>query len=135
CGLADSQGLLIGGRLTQGFGAAMMSPAALSILTTTFNDAADRHRALGTWAGISGLAAAVGVFFGGMLTQDFGWRWVFFVNLPLCVLVLIGAFRILSADQGRTTAGGFGAVGAGVGPRGLVGVIFPLREAPDGGRG
>jgi EmrB/QacA subfamily drug resistance transporter len=135
CGLADSQGLLIGGRLTQGFGAAMMSPAALSILTTTFNDAADRHRALGVWAGISGLAAAVGVFFGGLLTQDFGWRWVFFVNLPLCVLVLIGAFRILSADQGRTTAGGFDAIGAVLATGGMLLLIFTLVKAPDVGWG
>ncbi len=135
CGLADSQGLLIGGRLTQGFGAAMMSPAALSILTTTFNDAADRHRALGVWAGISGLAAAVGVFFGGLLTQDFGWRWVFFVNLPLCVLVLIGAFRILSADQGRTTAGDFDAIGAALATGGMLVLIFTLVKAPDVGWG
>jgi EmrB/QacA subfamily drug resistance transporter len=135
CGLADSQGLLIGGRLTQGFGAAMMSPAALSILTTTFNDAADRHRALGVWAGISGLAAAVGVFFGGLLTQDFGWRWVFFVNLPLCVLVLIGAFRILSADQGRATAGGFDAIGAALVTAGMLLLIFTLVKAPDVGWG
>jgi EmrB/QacA subfamily drug resistance transporter len=135
CGLADSQGLLIGGRLTQGFGAAMMSPAALSILTTTFNDAADRHRALGTWAGISGLAAAVGVFFGGLLTQDFGWRWVFFVNLPLCVLVLIGAFRILSADQGRSVPGGFDAIGAVLATGGMLLLIFTLVKAPDVGWG
>ena len=59
CGLADSQGLLVGGRLAQGFGAAMMSPAALSILTTTFQGS-DRHKALGVWAGISGLASAAG---------------------------------------------------------------------------
>jgi EmrB/QacA subfamily drug resistance transporter len=135
CGLADSQGLLIGGRLTQGFGAAMMSPAALSILTTTFNDAADRHRALGVWAGISGLAAAVGVFFGGLLTQDFGWRWVFFVNLPLCVLVLIGAFRILSADQGRSVPGGFDAIGAALATGGMLLLIFTLVKAPDVGWG
>ena len=68
CGLADSQGLLVGSRLAQGFGAAMMSPAALSILTTTFQGS-DRHKALGVWAGISGMASAVGLFFGGLLTQ------------------------------------------------------------------
>ena len=135
CGLADSQGLLIGGRLTQGFGAAMMSPAALSILTTTFHEGTDRHKALGVWAGISGLAAAVGVFFGGLLTQDFGWRWVFFVNLPLCVLVLIGAFRILSADQGRTTAGGFDGIGAVLVTAGMLVLIFTLVKAPDVGWG
>jgi EmrB/QacA subfamily drug resistance transporter len=135
CGLAGSQGLLIGCRLTQGFGAAMMSPAALSILTTTFNDPADRHRALGTWAGISGLAAAVGVFFGGLLTEDFGWRWVYFVNLPLCLVVLVGAFRVLSADRDRTRAGGFDAVGAVLATGGMLALIFTLVKAPDVGWG
>ena len=108
CGLANSQGLLVGARLAQGIGAAMMTPAALSILTTTFVDS-ERHKALGVWAGISGLAAAVGVFFGGVLTEEFGWRWVFFVNLPLCARVLIGAFQILKADHGRPVPGGFDA--------------------------
>jgi EmrB/QacA subfamily drug resistance transporter len=134
CGLADNQGLLIGGRLAQGFGAAMMSPAALSILTTTFQDS-DRHQALGVWAGISGLAAAVGVFFGGLLTQDFGWRWVFFVNLPLCVLVLSGTFRILKADHGRASAGGFDAIGAVLVTAGMLVLIFTLVKAPDVGWG
>ncbi len=99
CGLADNQGLLVGARFAQGFGAAMMSPAALSILTTTFQGA-DRHKALGVWAGISGMASAVGLLFGGVLTQEFGWRWVFFVSLPICALVLFAAFRILKADHG-----------------------------------
>jgi EmrB/QacA subfamily drug resistance transporter len=134
CGLADNQGLLIGGRLAQGFGAAMMSPAALSILTTTFQDS-DRHKALGVWAGISGLAAAVGVFFGGLLTQDFGWRWVFFVNLPLCVLVLSGTFRILKADHGRASAGGFDAIGAVLVTASMLVLIFTLVKAPDVGWG
>ena len=134
CGLADSQGLLVGARLAQGFGAAMMSPAALSILTTTFQDS-DRHKALGVWAGISGLAAAVGVFFGGLLTQDFGWRWVFFVNLPLCALVLFGAFRILKADHGRSVPGGFDAVGAVLVTASMLLLIFTLVKAPDEGWG
>jgi EmrB/QacA subfamily drug resistance transporter len=134
CGLADSQGLLVGARLAQGFGAAMMSPAALSILTTTFQHS-DRHKALGVWAGISGLAAAVGVFFGGLLTQDFGWRWVFFVNLPLCALVLFGAFRILKADHGRSGPGGFDAVGALLVTASMLLLIFTLVKAPDEGWG
>ena len=134
CGLADNQGLLVGARLAQGFGAAMMSPAALSILTTTFQDS-DRHKALGVWAGISGLAAAVGVFFGGLLTQDFGWRWVFFVNLPMCALVLFGAFRILKADHGRSVPGGFDALGAVLVTASMLLLIFTLVKAPDEGWG
>src|SRR5580692_6261589 len=128
CGLADSQGLLVGARLAQGIGAAMMSPAALSILTTTFRGS-DRHKALGVWAGISGLASAVGLFFGGLLTQDIGWRWVFFVNLPMGALVLFGAFRMLTADHGRSGPGGFDAVGAVLVTASMLLLIFTLVKA------
>ena len=83
-----------------------MTPAALSILTTTFQGS-DRHKALGVWAGISGMASAVGLLVGGMLTQEFGWRWVFFVSLPLAAVVLFGTFRLLKADHGRSGAGRF----------------------------
>jgi len=134
CGLTDSQGLLVGARLAQGFGAAMMSPAALSILTTTFAGS-DRHKALGLWAGISGLATAVGLLLGGVLTEDFGWRWVFFVNLPVSALVLLGAFRILKADHGRTAPGGFDAVGAVLVTASMLLLIFTLVRAPDEGWG
>ncbi|MEZ0091863.1 MFS transporter [Streptacidiphilus sp. EB129] len=134
CGLADNQGLLVGGRLAQGFGAAMMSPAALSILTTTFQDS-DRHKALGVWAGISGMASAAGLLFGGVLTEDFGWRWVFFVNLPMSALVLFGALRILEADHGRSVPGGFDAFGAVLATAGMLLLIFTLVQAPNDGWG
>jgi EmrB/QacA subfamily drug resistance transporter len=143
CGLADNQGLLVGARLAQGFGAAMMSPAALSILTTTFQGS-DRHKALGLWAGISGMASAVGIVVGGLLTEEVGWRWVFFVNLPMCALVLFGAFRILTADHGRSVGsvrsvrsvpGGFDAVGAVLVTVGMLLLIFTLVKAPDAGWG
>ena len=132
CGLAGSQGLLVGARLAQGFGAAMMTPAALSILTTSFQGS-DRYKALGVWAGISGLAAAVGVFFGGLLTQELGWRWVFFVNLPIAALVLFGAFRMLKADHGRSVPGGFDALGSVLVTASMLLLIFTLVKAPDEG--
>jgi EmrB/QacA subfamily drug resistance transporter len=134
CGLADSQGLLVGGRLVQGFGAAMMSPAALSILTTTFQGT-DRHKALGVWAGISGLASAAGLLVGGVLAQELGWRWVFFVNVPMGALVLFGAFRILKADHGRKAPGGFDAIGAVLVTAGSLLLIFSIVKAPDEGWG
>src|SRR6516225_4036298 len=81
-GLAPNSGVLIGARLAQGVGAAMMLPAALSILTTTFNEGTDRLKALGVWGAVAGIASAVGVFLGGVLSEGLGWRWVFFVNLP-----------------------------------------------------
>jgi EmrB/QacA subfamily drug resistance transporter len=134
CGLADTQGLLVGARLAQGLGAAMMSPAALAILTTTFQGS-DRHKALGAWAGISGMATAVGLILGGLLTTDFGWRWVFFVSLPVAALVLFGAFRILKADHGRSVPGGFDALGAVLVTAGMLLLIFTLVKAPDEGWG
>src|SRR5258708_9866610 len=79
-GLAGSEGMLVGARLAQGLGAAMMLPAALSILTTTFSEGKDRHTALGVWGGVAGLASAVGVLLGGGLTEGPGWRWGFFVH-------------------------------------------------------
>ena len=85
--------MLIGARLGQGAGAALMAPAGLSILTTTFSQGTDRNRALGVWGAVSGLAAAAGVFLGGVLSQGPGWRWVLFVNLPVCALILAGACR------------------------------------------
>ena len=94
-GLAVNAGMLVGARLAQGVGAALMAPAALSILTTTFRQGSDRNRALGVWGAISGLAAATGVFLGGVLSQGPGWRWVLFVNLPVCALILAGAARLL----------------------------------------
>src|SRR5713101_1208725 len=101
CGLAQNSETLVAGRLAQGLGAAMMSPAALSILTTRFNQGTDRLKALGAWGAMVGLASAVGVFLGGLLSGGPGWRWVFFVNPPICALVLIAAFRLVDNDNKR----------------------------------
>lgn len=86
-GLAATGGMLIAGRAAQGVGAALLSPAALSIVTTTFHGP-ERNRALGVWAGIGGTGAAVGVLAGGLLTSGPGWEWVFFVNVPVGLAVL-----------------------------------------------
>ena len=98
-GLARNESTLIAARLAQGLGAALMAPAALSLVTTLFKEGVDRHKALGIWGAISGLGAAAGVFFGGVLSEGPGWRWVLFVNLPFCALILVGAFRLLSGDR------------------------------------
>lgn len=86
-GLAQNEVLLIGGRITQGIGAALLSPAALSTVTTTFHGA-ERNKALGVWAGLGGIGFAAGVLLGGILTAGPGWRWAFFVNVPVGVAVL-----------------------------------------------
>src|SRR5882762_8659437 len=84
-GFAGSAGILVTARLSQGVGAAMMLPAALSLLTTMFKEGPDRHKALGVWGGVAGLASAAGVFLGGVLAEGPGWRWVLWVNPPICV--------------------------------------------------
>ena len=99
-GLAGSAGLLVAARLVQGTGAALMAPAALSELTISFREGKDRNTALGAWGAVSGMAAAVGVFLGGVISQGPGWRWVFFVNPPVCVMVAAGALVLLAADRG-----------------------------------
>src|SRR4051794_12821477 len=87
-GLAWSEGSLIAFRSLQGLGAAMLSPAALSILTTTFKEGRERNIALGIWGAASGSGGAAGVLLGGALTSAFSWSWIFFINVPAGVLVL-----------------------------------------------
>src|SRR5438132_4367046 len=87
-GLAWSEGSLIGFRALQGLGAALLSPAALSILTTTFQEGRDRNIALGVWGAASGSGGAAGVLLGGVLTSSLSWSWIFFVNVPVGVLIL-----------------------------------------------
>src|SRR5690242_19590246 len=112
-GLANSAGLLVAARLVQGIGAALMAPAALSELTTSFREGKDRNTALGAWGAVSGMAAAAGVFLGGVISQGPGWRWVFFVNPPVCVMVAAGALVLLAADRGgRTGTRAFDSQGA-----------------------
>src|SRR5579872_5078038 len=111
-GLADSQGLLIAARLAQGMGGALMAPAALSSLATTFTEGGDRNTALGVWGAVSGIAGAAGVFLGGVLSQGPGWRWVMFVNPPLCVPILAATFWLLPGESGRKRTGGFDIQGS-----------------------
>src|SRR2546421_2846268 len=104
-GLANSAGLLVAARLVQGTGAALMAPAALSALTTTFREGKDRNTALGVWGAVSGMAAAAGVFLGGGVSQGPGWRWIFFVNPPVCVMVAAGAGALLARGPAAMTRG------------------------------
>jgi EmrB/QacA subfamily drug resistance transporter len=135
-GLAGSAGLLVAARLVQGIGAAMMLPAALSILTTTFEDGPERHKALGVWGGVGGLASAAGVLFGGLLTEGPGWRWVMFVNPLAAVFVLAGVFLLLSGDRPRRTPlANFDLLGAVLATVGMLLLVFTLVEAPSQGWG
>jgi EmrB/QacA subfamily drug resistance transporter len=133
-GLAQSEGMLIGARLAQGVGAAMMIPAALSILTTTF-DGSDRHKALGAWGGVAGLASGLGVFLGGVISGGPGWRWVFFVNIPVCALDLFLAFRLLRSERHRARLANFDVIGAILATAGMLLLIYAIVEAPTAGWG
>ncbi|GAA4489421.1 MFS transporter [Rhodococcus olei] len=134
-GFAGTGDLLIAARLAQGVGAALMLPAALSILTTTFPEGPERRAALGVWGGVGGLASAVGVFLGGLLTEGPGWRWVLFVNPLVCVLVLPAVFALIPADRSPGRAGRVDAVGALLATGGMLLLVHALVEAPDRGWG
>jgi EmrB/QacA subfamily drug resistance transporter len=132
-GLAANAAMLVGARLAQGTGAALMAPAGLSILTTAFSQGDDRNRALGVWGAISGLAAAAGVFLGGVLSQGPGWRWVLFVNLPVCALILAGAARLLPAGRPGPRGAGFDIPGAVLATGGMLLLVYALVRAPEQG--
>lgn len=132
-GSAQTEALLIAARLAQGAGAALMSPAALSILTTTFTSPRERNAALGIWAAVPGLAGASGVMLSGFLTQGPGWRWIFYLNVPVATLAGLGAVAIVSRDDRSRRRSSFDARGAVLGTSGMLLVIYTLVRAPDVG--
>ena len=129
-GFAESSGVLVGARLAQGLGAAMTLPAALSILTTSFREGQERNTALGVWGGIAGLASALGVLLGGLLTEGLGWRWVMFVNPIAVVLVLGGILRLLLGERRRARLENFDVLGALLATGGMLLLVYALVKAP-----
>ncbi|HXE44296.1 MAG TPA: MFS transporter [Conexibacter sp.] len=131
-GLASSAGWLIAARGLQGLGAAIVSPAALSIVTTTFTEGAERNKALGIWGALAGAGGAVGVLMGGMLTQWAGWEWVLFVNVPIGLAAAIAAPRFVreSRSHERTSLDILGAVTV---TAGLVALVYALVDAHSAG--
>ena len=134
-GIASSEGMLIGARLVQGAGAAMMIPAALSTLTTTFSSGTERTKALGAWGAMAGLGSAVGVFLGGVISAGPGWRWVFFVNLPVCVVALRAISELIPGDGGRARLRDFDVAGAVLATSGMLLLVYAIVEAPSVGWG
>src|ERR1044071_8805360 len=98
CGLAGSPGMLIGARVVQGLGAALMNPATLSIITVTFPPR-QRGTAIGIWVGVSALALAIGPLVGGVITERISWNWIFFINVPVGILGIVAAFLFI--DESR----------------------------------
>ena len=134
-GLAHSSSLLVGARFAQGLGAALLSPAALSSLTSTFRTTRDRNTALGVWAAVSGIGGAAGVLFGGLLTEGPGWRWVLFVNVPFAAVAVLGAFALLKKERMRFRLASFDALGAVLVTGGMLLLVYALVKAPDVGWG
>jgi EmrB/QacA subfamily drug resistance transporter len=134
-GLAINSTALVAARVAQGIGAALMAPAGLSILTTSFTEGKDRTRALGVWGAVSGVAAAAGVLLGGVLSEGPGWRWVLFVNIPVCVAIVLAAFRLVPGTRRRAQAGTFDVAGAVLITTAMLLLIYSLVNAPDAGWG
>jgi EmrB/QacA subfamily drug resistance transporter len=134
-GLAGGAGVLVGARLAQGLGAALMLPAALSLLTTSFKEGPDRYKALGVWGGVAGLASAAGVFLGGVLTEGPGWRWVLFVNPPIAVALLGAIFWLIPGEQRRAPLANFDVIGTVLVSGGMLLLVYALVKAPDQGWG
>ena len=129
-GLADSSGMFVAARLGQGVGAALMLPAALSTLTTTFAAGADRNRALGIWGAVAGLSSAIGILAGGALVEGPGWRWVMFVNPIACVLIVPAVLMVLPADRPVAKTKRFDLAGSTLVTGGMLLLVFALVRAP-----
>ncbi len=127
-GFARSEGALIGARVIQGLGAAVITPAALSILTTTFREGRERNIALGAWGAVGGFGAAAGVLLGGVLTDALSWEWIFFVNVPVGVIALIVSPFLLGESR-DATAKHFDAIGAVLVTGGLSLTVLAITQA------
>jgi EmrB/QacA subfamily drug resistance transporter len=134
CGLAGSIGVLIAARAVQGLGAAIISPATLAIITTTFEEGAERNKALGIWGAMGGSGAAAGVLFGGILTKYAGWEWIFFVNVPVGALVL-ALTRPIVRESRIPGLQGFDVAGAATITSSLALLVYGISKAPDVGWG
>ncbi|HET8893305.1 MAG TPA: MFS transporter [Gaiellaceae bacterium] len=135
CGLSSSAGVLVAARAVQGLGAAVVSPATLSIITTTFEEGAERNKALGIWGAMGGSGAAAGVLFGGILTKYLGWEWIFFVNVPVGALVLALTPRIVRESKAPGERQGFDVVGASTVTGGIALLVYAISKAPVDGWG
>ena len=131
-GLAWSEGSLIGARALQGFGAAIIAPAALSILSTTFTEGRERNIALGVWGAVGGFGGAAGVLLGGILTDSLSWEWIFFVNVPVGVAALILTPLLLTESRDATVKS-FDVPGAVLVTGGLSLFVYAITQAGQDG--
>jgi EmrB/QacA subfamily drug resistance transporter len=134
-GFAATEGQLIAARAAQGLGAAIISPAALSIVTNTFSDGAERNKALGAWGAVAGAGGAAGVLFGGILTDGPGWEWVLWINVPVALVVAALAPRLILESRSESATRHFDTAGAVSVTAGLSVLVFALVDANDAGWG
>jgi EmrB/QacA subfamily drug resistance transporter len=131
CGIAPSAPFLIGARALQGVGAALLTPGSLAILQASFRPE-DRGKAIGAWSGLSGVGTAIGPFLGGWLIQAVSWRLIFFINLPMAVLVVLVGLRHLPESRDTSLTGRVDLVGGVLVTVGLIGLTYGLIEGAGG---
>jgi EmrB/QacA subfamily drug resistance transporter len=127
CGLANSGGTLVAFRAAQGIGAAMMNPASLSIIAAAFPPR-ERGRAIGLWAGISGMALAIGPLIGGLIVEHAGWNWIFFINVPIGAIGVLVAFAFIAESRDTSREQRLDLPGLVTSALGLFGLTFGLIE-------
>jgi EmrB/QacA subfamily drug resistance transporter len=132
-GLAVNSGMLIGSRALQGLGAAFISPAALSIISTTFAEGKERGKALGIWAAIASGGSAVGLVLGGVLTQAFSWPWIFYINVPVGIAAFLLSLRLIPESIDEHAERSFDVLGAVTVTGGLMALVYAIVKAPQDG--
>jgi EmrB/QacA subfamily drug resistance transporter len=135
CGLAGSPAALLAGRAVQGVGAAIMTPTALSIVSTTFPEGSERNKALGIWGGMGGIGASAGWLIGGPLVDGPGWEWIFFINIPLGLAALALSPVLLHESRAALSRRSYDPAGAVTITGALVLLVYAVVEAPDAGWG
>jgi EmrB/QacA subfamily drug resistance transporter len=135
CGLAWSPATLLAARVVQGAGAAIMTPTALSIISTTFTEGAERNKALGIWGALGGIGAAAAWLIGGPLVDGPGWRWIFFINVPVGLTALALAPVLLRESRGSLTRRSYDPAGTLTITGALVLLVYAVVKAPDAGWG
>jgi EmrB/QacA subfamily drug resistance transporter len=128
-GVSVNSGMLIASRALQGLGAALISPAALSIISTTFAEGKERSRALGVWAAIAIGGSAVGLILGGVLTQAFSWPWIFFVNVPVGIVGFVLSWRLIPESRDEHALQAFDIAGAVSVTSGLMALVYAIVQA------